>query len=168
MKKRWLISLAAIAMLGSSGMVYSYFQDQDSQDNVLLIGENVIEIEEEVEYPEELVPGTTFLKQPTIANTGDVDCYVRVWIGFQDDSFVNMVSMDINTDDWQLSEDGYYYYQSVLAAGESTTPLFTTVSLLDTYNEEDFDIIVYSESVQAETFDDCYEAFAAIDKEAGS
>ncbi len=168
MKKRWLISLAAIAMLGSSGMVYSYFQDQDSQDNVLLIGENVIEIEEEIEYPEELVPGTTFLKQPTIANTGDVDCYVRVWIGFQDDSFVNMVSMDINTDDWQLSEDGYYYYQSVLAAGESTTPLFTTVSLLDTYNEEDFDIIVYSESVQAETFDDCYEAFAAIDKEAGS
>lgn len=36
--------------------------------------------------------------------------------------------MDFNDTDWTAGEDGYYYYNEILAPGEVTEPLFTTVS----------------------------------------
>ena len=33
----------------------------------------------------------------------------------------------MNTEDWTELEDGFYYYNDVLKAGDTTSPLFTSV-----------------------------------------
>ena len=56
--------------------------------------------------------------------------------------------------------DGYYYYSRVLNAGEESSPLFTTLTAKE--NVSDFEMICYSESVQAYGFAGAKEAFEAI------
>lgn len=69
-------------------------------------------------------------------NTGTVDFYTRVKI---EKSFVpaqgdelpelntGLVELNISKD-WELCEDGFYYYKKPVAPGEKTEPLFTTVT----------------------------------------
>ena len=56
--------------------------------------------------------------------------------------------------------DGYYYYSRVLNAGEESSSLFTTLTAKE--NVSDFEMICYSESVQAYGFAGAKEAFEAI------
>lgn len=62
----------------------------------------------------------------------------------------NVCSIDYNKTDWRKDEqDGYWYYNSLLKSGETTKPLFTTVTIssdVEEDNLQDFDINVYHES----------------------
>lgn len=67
--------------------------------------------------------------------------------------------IDYNTEDW--IKQGVYYCKDIVKAGESTTPLFTTVTARrDVFN---FNMICSSESVQADGYARFEEAFAALD-----
>ena len=69
-----------------------------------------------------------------IKNTGTTDAYIRVAIvanWYEDGMIVAPHTVDLGTplpDGWVLGADGYYYYTSVVHAGESTE------ELIDSYN----------------------------------
>lgn len=144
MKKKYLAYILCVMLSG--GLLFSYFTDETSRVNILKIGTNEVEIEEEMELPD-IIPGSSFLKKPQIKNTGTVDCYVRTFIEFSDSYLDDQVSYDLNTTNWVKHSDGYYYYQHILPVNQYTTPLFTQVEVADTVTEG-FDIIIYTESVQ--------------------
>ena len=70
------------------------------------------------------------------------------------------IDVDYNISCWTKKSDGYYYYSRVLNAGEESSSLFTTLTAKE--NVSDFEMICYSESVQAYGFAGAKEAFEAI------
>lgn len=80
-----------------------------------------------------IMPGDIVSKIVTLSNEGTAPCFVRIALekSVNDDllSADGCLEMDINTTDWTYS-DGYYYYNSILGPDETTTPLFTQVTIV--------------------------------------
>ena len=134
-----IVAALAIASLGS----IAYFTAEDSATNAITTGGIQIELVERAEEGGELkpfenvvgvMPGTDVSKIVSVKNTDASPAYIRVKLDktivyASGEADASLVTYDINTADW-TERDGYYYYNKVLAAGEETTPLFTTVSFL--------------------------------------
>ena len=160
----------------------AYFSDKDKEANKFTIGENEIEVEEKFTPPDELVVGdNTFTKTVQFKNTGDVPCYIRAFIEFDDDSVrgVSKVSPDGTNyytmeefknhlpEGWVYVDSGnmgpYYYYKNVIEVGASTPKLLHSVktTFADPADIENYNIYVYAESVQ--TLDKNGNAFTGAD-----
>ncbi len=157
MKKRYkiiFICVACILMFGVSfAIAYAFLISNDTAVNDFTIGETNIEINEEFEPPEELLPGVSFTKKPCVQNTGNLPSYIRVRADFSDNRAKAFCEdLDIDTENWMYdTTDGYYYYKYLVQPNNSTTPLFTTVKIKDDTPKADiisFDILIYAESVQ--------------------
>ena len=174
--KHSLIALLLFVLLTvtlSIGGTLAYFTHMDADTNKLQVGYNEIAIKENFEPPAELTSGdNAFKKQVQITNTGNVDCYVRVFMEFSEGNIDNFSKLSADGTNYYSSEeykttntpDGwvyvsreedpvlgdYYYYKEPLAPGESTTYLLDSVKTTFPTAEDvdDFEIIVYSESVQ--------------------
>jgi Na+-transporting NADH:ubiquinone oxidoreductase subunit NqrC len=134
---------------------YAYLQDAKKVINVIGVGTNIIEIEERYEPPAELTPGVSFTKAPKVNNTGNTSVYVRMRALFSDSDAENFCEdLDFDTTNWVYnSDDEFWYYKKAVAAGKSTTELFTTVTVKDSTEQseiKDFEILIYAESVSAE------------------
>lgn len=168
-KKRILGFWVGLALLGVflCSKIYAYLSSQDNQVNYLTAGQNSIETKEEFPPPDPK-PGSSIKKVVTIKNNGDVPCFVRTHILISNGEAERISTLDLNAADWTgKQEDGYYYYKKILAVGEETPALITAVKIaedadLDALKE--FDIYVYSESVQAEGFqeDEFMDAFQTL------
>lgn len=175
--KTVILAVALIVIAVSAYATVAAFTVQDSVTNVITAGNIKIELKEMMISPEDdselvpyvnnraVVPGMEISKIVTVKNTGKNAAYVRVQIpsisvGVSgDDGYVldedlmegaaSLVTLDINTTDWTYS-NGYYYYNSALASGAETTPLFTTVTfsgdITDEYENTQFalDVKVYA------------------------
>ena len=81
-----------------------------------------------------VMPGSEVSKIVQIKNTGDQPVYVRISMdtaialvnGSPDEADLSLISFDIDTENWTL-QNGFYYYNAPLAAGETTVPFFTKV-----------------------------------------
>lgn len=152
-KRRWTFCLVLIACFcAATGGIYGYLSARDEKQNTAFIGENTIEPEESFEPPSEIKPGSSFLKEPSLKNTGNTACYVRMFAECSDSRIGKFLSMDFNGQEWtEKQADGYYYYKLPLEPGETAIPLFTRVTVSDEAEEdalEDFEIIIYGESIQ--------------------
>ena len=84
---------------------------------------------------EGVMPGTSASKIVQVKNTGSQDAYLRIRVdksvqlaeSAQGEGDPSLISMDFDTENW-TEKDGYYYYNDVLAPGETTKPLFTAVA----------------------------------------
>lgn len=150
--------------------ILAYMTDGGAITNTMTVGENEIEVVEDFQKPTIQIGENTFRKDVKVKNTGDVPCYVRVFLEFSDDDVRNesKVSADGATfytigefnshlpSGWVYvsgSSDElapYYYYTSPLEVGESTPSLLKTVKTTFATQDviEPFDIYVYAESVQ--------------------
>ena len=149
-----LFGMSLAGVLLCSG-IYAYLTAQAGRVNQLTIGENVIETEEE--FPStDPKPGGSVKKVVRIRNTGDVPCFVRTQVLFSNGEAEKVSSIDFNTKDWtEKQEDGYHYYKHILPVGVTSPALMTAVKIADDAHLEeleDFQIIVYSESVQSEGY----------------
>ena len=153
-KRKFAIILFCLLILaiGIVG-IGAYLTDADSLVNSLKIGQNTIEIIEEFDPPEEVIPGVSFPKDVKVKNTGPTDCYIRIKAVLSNSHMEQYCEIDWNKTDWIYNaEDGYYYYPDALTSGAETPSLMTTVKIKDSAAEDkiiDFNIIVYAESVEA-------------------
>lgn len=167
MKKKYTFGIIFLFLaILSCGTLFAYFTDHKVKVNAMTFGENVIETEEEFPNPDPK-PGDSVKKEVSIKNTGDVPCFVRTKVLFSNDKAESVSTIDINTTDWIKRDDGYYYYKKILPVEKTTTNLMTAVKIADNANLdalEDFDIIIYSESVQSEgyTEEEYLEAFKSL------
>lgn len=166
-KRITIIALSCLLMLTASfGITYAYLIASDSEVNQFTVGENTIEVVEEYEPPEKLIPGMKIKKAPRVENTGNLPCFVRMKAVFSDsaaEKFCEPLEIGV---DWDYeAKDGYYYYKKILQPGESTQPLFEWVvikSMKDddtSYTEKemvDFDILIYAESLEQGEYGENY------------
>ena len=170
MKKKILFLTAvliclSIAMTGT----LAYFTADDVAHNVITTGKVNIALQEwanedrtvPFENIEGVMPGNEITKIALVKNTGTAPAWIRVKIDIAvtkqiDKETVllpsNKVLLDIDTENWKLKEDGYYYYQKALAADELTEPIFTSVlfdrSMNNAYQNSTASVDVFAEAVQ--------------------
>ena len=133
--------------------IRAYFIDSDSVTNNIVGGSVTTEIVEEFDPPEKLTPGVSFTKDVKVENTGTSNCYVRIKAVFENSRMEQYCEIDWNNTDWIYdSEDGYWYYTEIVQEGQSTSSLFTTISIKNDAPEAklaDFNIIIYAEGVES-------------------
>ena len=144
-------AIAAVIALTAGGTL-AYFSASERAHNVITSGGVDIELVEKtydesgklVDFPEGglsgIVPGSVVDKIVTVENSGASDAWVRIAV---DRAFVNedgaslhdVMTLDTPSGEgaaWQLVEDEdgseWWYYVKPLKAGESTSPLFNTVT----------------------------------------
>lgn len=160
--------------LGIGGTA-AYLTSFDQKENTVAVGHNTTETEEEFPDPTPIPvdENPEFVKKVWVTNCSsgeegfNVDCYVRVSLGYSNNDIGDAVILkNLDTDNWVYKNDGYYYYRYVLKEGESSKPLFTGFSIDssrvdDTYLNQiqEFKIQIYEESVQSTGFSDYEEAW---------
>lgn len=170
--KKWkivaLCTVLACLSIVASGTL-AYFTAQETAHNVITSGGVDIQLIEQTrnedgslgpwENMEDVMPGAVVSKEVTVKNTGVSAAWVRVSVtktitlarGVQGTPDPSLLELNINTTDW-TEQGGYYYYNHSLLPGETTTPLFTTVTFApemgNMYQNSNAEIEVKADAVQ--------------------
>lgn len=152
MSKRRIFVIALLVCclaVMASGSV-AYFTASETAHNVISSGSIAIDLQELTDQVDEngdpipfedatgVMPGTEVSKIVQVENTGDNAVWVRIAVEKAIDLVLPegaepvepdlaLIALDLNTADW-TGQDGYYYYNMPLNPGETTVPLFTTVT----------------------------------------
>ena len=170
--KKWKIValctvLACLAIVASGTL--AYFTASETAHNVITSGGVAIQLIEQTQNEDGslvpwknvggVMPGAEISKIVTVKNTGASDAWVRIKVektitlarGVQGTPDLSLVRLDINTEDW-TEQGGYYYYNHSLKPGETTKPLFKTVTFApemgNMYQNSKADIVVQADAVQ--------------------
>ena len=150
MKRKVLIlSVLAILIAILAANTLAYFTADTKAHNVITSGGVSIKLNEwanearteKFEDKTGVMPGAEVTKIVEVENVGTGTAWVRVelsievWLGdeYEEELPAEPVHLmygdtaGCNTTDWTY-QDGYYYYNKPLAPGETTEPLFTTVT----------------------------------------
>ena len=143
--KRKITLIAAMALIVSLiGLgTLAFFTDSEEARNVITAGNIDIELydldENEEPFPANgiggVMPGDDVAKLVFVENTGDHPAFVRIRLtkaieeaeGVEADLNFDHITLNIDTANWTLVGD-WYYYNNILAPGGFTTALFTEVS----------------------------------------
>ena len=151
MKKKILaLSMVAICMSVVAYGTLAYYTASETAENVITSGNVGIELLEwadadrtisyEEMYPDNIItdvmPGTDVTKVVEVKNSGDNPVWVRVSVDKQiimdeqmdEEADTGLMTMDFDTDNWTVGNDGYFYYTKPLEAGKTTESLFAAVA----------------------------------------
>lgn len=168
-KKILVFALAALCLSFALTGTLAFFTAEETAHNVITTGGVDIEL---LEWADEdktevftdvigVVPGIDVTKIVEVKNTGSAEAWVRLSAstaiildeGVEGEVDLSLVTIDFNTTDWTLGEDGWYYYNKALKPGEITAPLFTTVSFAadmdNMYQNSDTTVDVMAMAVQS-------------------
>lgn len=163
-----LVLLAVVCLAVLAGGTYAYFTVEETAYNVITMGTLDMELVEETTggapWPAEgmtgMMPGMAADKKVYIRNAGTVDFYTRVKVekivtladGTPVEADLAHVVLDINTEAW-TEQDGWYYCNTALTAGQESVPLFTTVTFApemgNEYQNATVQINVIAQAVQS-------------------
>lgn len=139
MKKR--LVLIAMALILISGIAVkpaiAYFTDTVSTEGMLEVklgDSELTPMEDNVE---------NMIKTIAITNTGDYDVFVRAAAIIPDGITVTMQ----DSSGWTKGGDGYYYYSSIVAVGETTSKLNLKI---DNGELTDFNVVIVQEATKVE------------------
>lgn len=155
--KKKIVSVALAASLAATAIVggtLAYFTDTDKAINNFSVGNVDIVVEEPHWNPDNAVnmyPGQVVEKDPVVTNEGNNPAFVRVKVEYDRD----VVTLFSRSAEWKYNEaDGYYYYATPVAAGETTTPVFEKFILNNTVENDPSHaeqyITVSAEAVQSQ------------------
>ena len=137
---------------------------------------------------QDFLPLSQIPKDPTVKNTGGHDAWVAITLEYTWDNeasvpmadrervafeaLAEQVDFTVDASKWMVKDSttrAVYYYNTKLAAGEKTTPLFTTVSIKNVEEIHNFDIIVKAFAVQGDnvSFEQAQETLDALIASAG-
>lgn len=178
MKKKKQVSILAVAFLVAAAVVgttAAYLTaNSNKQVNSVAVGYDSVEIVEDFTPPTKQEEETIYKKSVRVRNNGTVPCYARVYVDFSSSEIRNISSFSLNgtdyysasrdstdfsayikhlPDNWQFIPEsslaGYFYYTQPLCPNDISDELFAYVKTSYTdSNPQQYDIIVYAESVQ--------------------
>lgn len=173
--KRMIAVLAITSILAV--MVFqtlAFFTAEDTALNrvtmgnvALILNDDTINPETEAlePFPEEgfnlVMPGDVVDKIVSVTNDGDNPIWVRIKLdrsiilaGEAADVDFNDLDLDLNDEDWTEGTDGWFYYNEIIAPGETTENLFTQVtfptSLGNAFMNVEVEIDVLAQGVQSQ------------------
>lgn len=141
-RNRMKITLLALVMSVLTMITQNtaaYYTVTGTAENVITSGDisaRIIEKMGDVDFPEEgvyVMPGSVISKKVSVLNTGGNPFWLRVKLTNRIDGAalpVDITKLDINTEDWTVGEDGYYYYNRILEPEKETEKLFTEVEIV--------------------------------------
>lgn len=169
-RKILLVSALVICMAVSITGTLAYYQVETQAHNVITTGSVDIRLQEWADEektvpfkdPDGIMPGTSVTKIAEVKNTGKSDAWVRVRINttvtrkISDNESVLLdasgIGLNLNETSWVKNGDNYYY-QKVLAPGETTEPLLRSVSFDQTMGNDyagvQVDVCLKAEAVQS-------------------
>lgn len=142
-RKLLIVSVLAILVAATAAGTLAYFTDTGTAHNVITTGNVKIELKEWADeackepFQDKtgVMPGTKVTKIVKVENTGTGAAFLRLYVeknvygADQKPMKSEPVSLNFNNTDWTYSEsEGYYYYNRALEPGDTTEPLFTTVT----------------------------------------
>ena len=157
MKKKIAVLVTAVALVAlvAIGATFALFTDSHSTLNTVTMGNVKITLTEP-QFSEDtdntntianVVPRQVIDKDPTIENVGKNDAYVRVLLAYEGltetQSQEVEALLDIDGENWIKGEDGYYYYQNILAVPDWGNEI----------NDTEFKVNITAEAVQSDYFD---------------
>lgn len=171
-----LIGILVVAIIGGSSM--AQVTRKAETENIISSGEISVKLLNKTkngdDMPElitHIVPGDTLDNVVSVKNTCQYDEYVRVSLdkviyetaeenAILDDSKATFL---LNEEDWTYNErDGYYYYNDVLKAGETSEVLydgiFLSYSMGNEYKLAVMDVEITVEAVQSVNNGDVFTA----------
>lgn len=155
-----LLAVLVMMLVGGRG-IYSWFTDQSQRNNSFSVGGNEVKIEEN--FPgEEIIPGKEVEKEVKFTNTGKVPMYVRACYLFSDNEAQDNAEILMGSNLWEAGDDGYYYYQASVQPQESTELFIRGLKWKETKETKDFDLTIYTETVQAAGHKNAREAFSKL------
>lgn len=169
-RKLFFIAVIVICLSLTAYGTLAYFTAEDTAHNIITSGNVDIELREWADedktepFPEEgisgVMPNTSVTKIVEVENTGSgsawvrvkVDNYVVFALGDEIESDSDKLIIDFNTKDWTRKGE-YYYYNTPLAAGATTVPLFTSVyfdaAMGNEYQNATARVVVSAQAVQS-------------------
>ena len=195
-RRKWVclgLLCSAFVILCAQGSI-AYFTSKDRANQVFTMGDIAIALDEPSWDPNQthtIGPLLSYSKDPIVTNVGSNDAYVRIRLRLSDAQAFQQYApkgfdytslFDISST-WQLSQgptvkgdaiEMEYTYQPVLEVGQTSEPLFTKTTFPDFISSEmivamdnEFDIIVQADGIQAEGFDNANQALLAFDNQGG-
>ena len=143
----------------------AYFTAEGRARNVITTGSVEIELKEWADKNktepfknlEGVMPNTTVTKIAEIKNIGKSDAWIRVKIQksielkYEGNPDTDLVELNLNDTDW-ITDGEYYYYKNALKPGETTTPIFTSVTFKaamgNEYQGAKATVDIYAQAVQ--------------------
>ena len=138
-KKKNIIVLGLLLVVGIVGVTFAMFTTEHNLTNIFKTKPFSTTVYEVFESPESWTPGTTTPKEVYATNNSEIDTKVRIsyteeWTAadgstlpiMQDDIKTTMINL-ANTDEWTKDGD-YYYYNEILAPGETTSSFIESVT----------------------------------------
>lgn len=165
--KRKILCLSVIAIMLAilAAGTIAYFTAEGRARNVITTGSVEIELKEWADENktepfknlEGVMPNTTVTKIAEIKNIGKSDAWIRVKIQksielkYEGNPDTDLVELNLNDTDW-ITDGEYYYYKNALKPGETTTPIFTSVTFKaamgNEYQDAKATVDVYAQAVQ--------------------
>jgi hypothetical protein len=119
----------------------AYYSTVGTATNVVTSGDIKLVIHETsgdgTPFPDEgvyIIPGQIISKRVTIENDCTHPFYLRVKLvnGVNSEilSAEECFGINLNNRDWTLRDDGYIYYNKIVEAGDTTSPVFTEVEIV--------------------------------------
>lgn len=153
-------------LLVGSLITYAAMTTTEKKINQFQVGNLQTTVSEVFTETTKISPGQKIKKEVKITNSGTINQFVRVLLfpeikkNAEDGSTRILAAtigqeliVDINTTNWILGEDGYYYYTDSIKPGskQATSALFTTVTLKQgidsSYNDANATLLVKAEAV---------------------
>lgn len=144
-KKILGVIIAALAIIITGGVI-AYLTDTDTATNTFTIGSVSIELTEtnwSSTNAQNVTPGQVIQKNPAIENTGNNPAFVYLKVeepivALSGSGSASLISYTKNSGWTQLSTNTasgvkttVYYYNTALAASQTTTALFNSVTIAD-------------------------------------
>ena len=169
--KKSLIAVLAIAFIAGIGGTFAYFRFTESFDNKFHLAAEVVEFTEKFTSPQDWTPCTETPKELELTNTSSFAIKARVsyeeyWEKLDETgqptgerlpvqvSGEDAAIKDINTTDWQLNADGYYYYKEDIASGAKSSKFINKVTFNcnadSTYSSAQYHLIIKVQTLQAD------------------
>lgn len=167
--KKLVLGLGAVALVATLtiGGTMAYFTDADEAQNVFTMGK----VDGELTEPtwdendtdddgtiENVKPGDVIEKDPTLTLADDSeDAYVRFHVSFVNltDEQADEIVFEKDGSEVVIGEDGYFYVEDIMSAGDEYV-LFDTVVIPTSWGNEmasaKFEINVKAEMIQADNF----------------
>lgn len=141
--KLLVIALAVALIAVISFGTLAFYSTTGTATNVITAGQIELAIHEKTadgqDFPAEgvsVIPGDVVDKIVTVENVSNHPFYLRVKL-VNNSTDMNLsdecLQVNLNTENWTEGTDGYIYYNSVLAPGQITEPVFTQVKVAGEY-----------------------------------
>lgn len=167
-RKILLLAMMGIILSVVTYGTIAYFTAHGTASNVITSGNVGMKLHDETTdgeaFPQDgingVMPGDTVDKIVYVENSGDNAFYTRIKLintihpgdGVDSELSFDCIHLNIDTENWSLASDGWYYYQSALEKSSNSKPLFTKVTFEpgvgNDYMDANIKIEVIAQAVQ--------------------